>query len=210
MSKLDFEQIIKAVYDEPNNALRITDGGTGGGSYPEVNTFANLPSAAAFPGAVYLVLNATGIWPFTRRQSGLYFSNGSSWSLLNALTPSDIATMYESNPDVNRYSNSEKAIVASAIQDTVNIGSGTGVYGGKVGTNIQLKTLVAGANIGITNDSSTVTISAIGSSENFSYNRILAGTSKIVPVNQQMVVYQELEIEPTAELEIQGEVVLIE
>ena len=46
----------------------------------EVNTFADLPSAAANTGETYHVLNATGTWILnTRRRSGLYRSNGTSW-----------------------------------------------------------------------------------------------------------------------------------
>ena len=163
-SKLDYQQIIKAVYDESLNALRVTDGGGGGGggSYPEASTFANLPAAASESGNVYLVLNPSGIWPFTRKQSGLYFSNGSSWSLLNALTPSDIATMYESNADVNRYSNAEKAVVASAIQSASNLGAGSAVFGQISGTSLQFKTLVAGSNVSLQSNANTVTISASG------------------------------------------------
>jgi hypothetical protein len=111
-SRANFEQIIQDVYDPNKHALRFTGGGAS--AYVEVDTYADLPDATTVTGEVYLVLNATGIWPFTRKQSGLYFSNGASWSLLNALTPSDIATMYESNADVNRYTNDDKALVSGA------------------------------------------------------------------------------------------------
>lgn len=163
MSKLDFEQIIKQIYDEGLNALRVTDGGGGGGaSYPEVNAFANLPSPAALPGAVYLVKNPSGIWPFTRKQSGLYFSNGSSWSLLNALTPADILSMYESNADVNRFANADKAAVGTAVQSGVNLGTGASVLSGKNLTNLEFKTIVAGANITLTPAANSITISSSG------------------------------------------------
>ena len=171
-SKLDYQKIIQSVYDEQLNALRVTDGGGGGGgggSYPEVNNHAALPGAGSLPGSIYLVLNASGIWPFTRKQSGLYFSNGSSWALLNALTPDEIATMYESNADVNRYSVAEKTKVASAIQTGINLGPGVGVFAQTSGTQVQFKTLVAGTNISLLTDSTTVTITSSGSSSSNSY-----------------------------------------
>jgi hypothetical protein len=45
---------------------------------------------------------------------------------------------------------------------------------------------------------------------NFSYNFIEADTSLTIPVFQQMLVYQEIEVELTGELEIEGEVGVIE
>lgn len=85
-------------------------GGGGGGAYPEVDTYSLLPSPASVPGEIYVVLNATGTWLlFNRRQSGLYLSNGSSWSLLNSLGSTDIRDLYEQNSDVNRFSDVDKA-----------------------------------------------------------------------------------------------------
>jgi hypothetical protein len=45
---------------------------------------------------------------------------------------------------------------------------------------------------------------------NFSYNFIEADTSLLVPTFQQMLVYQEVEVELTGELEIDGEVGVLE
>ena len=55
--------------------------------YTEVNTFADLPDPALNSGVTYHVLNATGLWILgTRRQSGLYRSNGTAWILRNDIS----------------------------------------------------------------------------------------------------------------------------
>jgi hypothetical protein len=46
-------------------------------------------------------------------------------------------------------------------------------------------------------------------SKNFSYRRINAGLSVNIPYEQQMIEYQEINIEETGELDIEGEVVII-
>jgi hypothetical protein len=45
---------------------------------------------------------------------------------------------------------------------------------------------------------------------NFSYNFIEADTILTIPLFQQMLVYQEVEVELTGELEIDGEVGVLE
>ncbi len=52
--------------------------------YPQVNTFADLPLATSSTGKVYLVLTATGVWPFNRKPAGLYRSNGATWDYMSA------------------------------------------------------------------------------------------------------------------------------
>lgn len=47
-------------------------------------------------------------------------------------------------------------------------------------------------------------------SSNFSYNFIEAESSVIIPEFQQMIVYQEVEVELTGELEVDGELGVIE
>lgn len=55
--------------------------------YQEVNTFADLPDPTLNAGVTYHVINATGLWILgTRRQSGLYRSNGTSWILRNDIS----------------------------------------------------------------------------------------------------------------------------
>lgn len=50
--------------------------------YPEVNTYADLPEASTVTDKIYVVLQATGIYLINRKDAGMYYSNGSSWSIL--------------------------------------------------------------------------------------------------------------------------------
>ncbi len=46
--------------------------------------------------------------------------------------------------------------------------------------------------------------------DNFSYRIVQSGVIRLIPLEQQMLSYQEIEIQDTGELEIEGEVVIIE
>ncbi len=51
-------------------------------NYPQVNTFADLPSASSNTGKIYIVLQGSGIYIVNRKSAGLYISNGTSWDRL--------------------------------------------------------------------------------------------------------------------------------
>ena len=53
-----------------------------GTTYPQVNLFSDLPTPLASSGKVYIVRTGTGTYPIDRKDSGLYFSNGSNWEHL--------------------------------------------------------------------------------------------------------------------------------
>jgi hypothetical protein len=73
--------------------------------------------------------------------------------------------------DNNRFTTKDKKIVISAtgsggsgeVNIGANLGSGAGVYAGKIGATLNFKSLVAGSNINLSSDSNTVTISATSS-----------------------------------------------
>lgn len=67
-------------------------GSTSGSTYPEVNTFAELPSAASNNGEIYVVRQSTGSYVLNRRESGLYYSNGVVWRRLG-----DIPSFFDSD-----------------------------------------------------------------------------------------------------------------
>jgi hypothetical protein len=50
--------------------------------YPSVTAYADLPAANLHASEIYIVLTSTGVWLFTRKSAGLYYSNGSAWSRL--------------------------------------------------------------------------------------------------------------------------------
>lgn len=52
--------------------------------------------------------------------------------------------------------------VATKVDAASNIGAGTGIFSAKVGTGLQFKSLIAGSNVTITSDATTVTISSTG------------------------------------------------
>jgi hypothetical protein len=57
-----------------------SSGTTSGSTYPEVNTFSDLPSpAGAYNGETYLVRQSEGNYILNRKEAGLYFSNGITW-----------------------------------------------------------------------------------------------------------------------------------
>ena len=55
---------------------------TSGSTYPQVNVYASLPSAASSSGQVYLVRNGSGTTVLNRKPAGLYYSTGSVWRYL--------------------------------------------------------------------------------------------------------------------------------
>jgi hypothetical protein len=50
--------------------------------YTEVNTYADLPAANLHATEIYIVLTSTGVWLINRKDAGLWYSNGSSWTRL--------------------------------------------------------------------------------------------------------------------------------
>lgn len=55
-------------------------GTTSGSTYPDVNTYAELPTpASSYNGQTYLVRQSTGSYVLNRKEAGLYFSNGTMW-----------------------------------------------------------------------------------------------------------------------------------
>jgi len=55
---------------------------TSGSTYPQVNTYSSLPSAASSSGQTYLVRNGSGDTVLNRKPAGLYYSTGSVWRYL--------------------------------------------------------------------------------------------------------------------------------
>jgi len=55
---------------------------TSGSTYPQVNTYSDLPPANTNAGKIYVVRTGSGTYVVGRKDSGLYYSNGSIWSHL--------------------------------------------------------------------------------------------------------------------------------
>lgn len=107
----------------------MTSSGTGQ-AYPTVNAYANLPDPTTVTNQIYVVLTTTGVWP-TRKSAGFYYSTGAVWSYLGDFSPSYIRDLYESNADVNRFSDFYKAKLDAAAAGEVlipmNCGAGDAV-----------------------------------------------------------------------------------
>lgn len=69
-----------------------SSGSTPSTLYPEVNTYNDLPNPSLFGGYTYLVRSSTGDYLQDRKESGLYFSTGSTWRRLG-----DIPSFFNSN-----------------------------------------------------------------------------------------------------------------
>lgn len=63
--------------------------------YTKVATWADLPAAADHNTELYVVLASTGTWPFTNKNAGLYYSNGSAWSWLSNVPYSFVDNVFE-------------------------------------------------------------------------------------------------------------------
>lgn len=61
-----------------------------GGTYPEVDTFAELPDPTTVSGEIYTVKTNTGVIFINRAKKGLYISNGTSWEYLSSFVASEI------------------------------------------------------------------------------------------------------------------------
>ncbi len=57
-------------------------GTTSGSTYPEVNTYNDLPPAGSHSGEIYVVRTGWGDYVLNRKDAGLYFSNGLTWRRL--------------------------------------------------------------------------------------------------------------------------------
>jgi len=58
--------------------------GGGGSSYPIVATYGDLPLASSVPGIIYVVTTSSGTWLINRKEAGMWFSTGSSWTRLGS------------------------------------------------------------------------------------------------------------------------------
>lgn len=65
---------------------------TSGATYPEVNLFTDLPSAASQSGKIYIVRTSSGSYVLNRKEAGLYFSDGLAWRRLG-----DIPSFFRSD-----------------------------------------------------------------------------------------------------------------
>lgn len=80
-----------------------------GGTYPEVDTFAELPDPTTVSGEIYTVKTNTGVIFINRAKKGLYISNGTSWEYLSSFVASEIP-----------FNNTTSGLTASTVTDAIN------------------------------------------------------------------------------------------
>lgn len=79
------------------------------------------------------------------------------------------------------------------------------------GANIDLISTDSSVTITPDNIAKTVNLTVNPStSDNFSYSIVATGTTVTIPVNQQMLVYEDLEIQGTGDLIVNGEFVILD
>ncbi len=89
-----------------------------GGPYAEVSTYSELPVASSYNGKIFIVLNTTGIFPFSRSK-GFYYSFGGVWSRLGDFSPGQIKELYEANANTNAFTDAYKSKLDRASEGEV-------------------------------------------------------------------------------------------
>jgi len=107
-------------------------GTTSGSTYPEVNTYAQLPAAVATNGEIYVVRDSTGAYVLNRKEAGLYYSNGIVWRRLGDIPSffdSDNFQIYDGT-DTSKIMEFETSGITSGATRTLTIqdSSGTIAY----------------------------------------------------------------------------------
>ena len=119
------------------------------------------PPGSPASGDLYIVGSSpTGAWS---GQAGKMAYYDQMWKFI---TPNEGISLWVNDEDLI-YSYNGTSWVASTFGETntaSNLGSGTGVYGTKVGVDLRFKSLIAGTNVTLTSTSNDITISAAGGS----------------------------------------------
>lgn len=136
-------------------------GVTSGSTYPEVNTFAELPSAGSNNGSTYLVRQSTGSYVLNRREAGLYFSNGSVWRRLGdipAFFNSDNFQVYDGS-DNTKSVNFQTSGITSGQSRTLTIQDSSGTIAYLTDLNAKVNTSAFNDYTGTTAPNTYLTIS---------------------------------------------------
>jgi len=107
-------------------------GTTSGSTYPEVNTYGELPSAAGNNGKTYLVRQSTGSYVLNRKEAGLYYSNNIVWRRLGDIPSflnSDNFQIYDGSDDTKGIEVQTSGITSGTTRTlTIQDASGTIAY----------------------------------------------------------------------------------
>ncbi len=79
--------------------------------------FTDLPSPSVAKEQVYIVLNSSGIWPFTRYSKGFYYSDGIEWSWLGDI-PVTLSDLTGSISDIQHGSQTNQNLHSLATENS--------------------------------------------------------------------------------------------
>lgn len=114
---------------------------TSGSTYPQVNTFSELPSAGSYAGKIYVVRNGSGQYILNRKPSGFYWSTGTTWKFLGD-TPdffkSDNFQIYDSVDSTKGVTFTTSGISTNTFRKlTVQDSDGTIAYLSDIGAKVD-------------------------------------------------------------------------
>jgi len=133
------------------------------------------PPGSPSSGDLYIVgVSPTGAWS---GQAGKLAYYDQLWKFI---APGTGATLWVNDESLAyAYNGTSWVSNASGENNTAsNLGSGTGVFGAKVGVDLRFKSLIAGTNVTISNTSNDITINATGGGGGTGYQTVQnSGTS---------------------------------
>jgi hypothetical protein len=115
---------------------------TSGSTYPQVNTFSELPAAGSASGQIYVVRSGSGNYVLNRKSSGFYFSTGSVWRFLGD-TPdyfkSDNFQIYDSVDSTKGVMFTTSGISTNTFRKlTIQNSNGTIAYLSDIGAKVDI------------------------------------------------------------------------
>ncbi|MFW6377055.1 MAG: hypothetical protein ACOCZ5_00270, partial [bacterium] len=112
-----------------------------GSTYPEVNTFNDLPSASDHSSEIYLVRSGSGVYLINRKEAGLYYSNGSTWKRLGNIPSffnSDNFRIYDGADDSKGITFNTSNITTNNLREiTIQDSGGTLAYLDNIPTEVS-------------------------------------------------------------------------
>lgn len=74
---------VEATSDQTTGEVTVTIKSSSSSSYPTVTNYSSLPLPSEYTNEIYIVEEAEGTWFINRKPSGLYISDGITWTHLN-------------------------------------------------------------------------------------------------------------------------------
>jgi hypothetical protein len=127
-----------------------SSGGGGSGvetNYPEVATYADLPTASTVTGKIYIVRTTTGVIYINRKLAGIYRSSGSEWLYLGDVATYSLTDHNHNLADLTEKSYNSLTDKPSIPTKTSDITNDSGFITNSYHDSTKQDTLVSGTNI---------------------------------------------------------------